>query len=141
MLHLEVNTLAFALLLLRAYAAAHSRQRTRLLESGSGFFEVAALDILDKLRYIDSYRAAGNALRVRAVEATLSLEERHFGGNALIDLLAASDAVGRVEFRHLYACYGSALFGRHAFAEFFAPSFFARCCIYIVVIHILSLGV
>ena len=137
MFHFEVNTLAFALFFLRANAAAHSRQSTCLLERGSGIFEVTAFDVLDKLRDVDSHRATGDALRVRAVEAALSLEQSHLGSDALIDLLVASDAIVGGEFRHLYALNGSALLGRHAFAKLFAPFLLARCGIYIVVFHII----
>ena len=119
--HLVVNATALALLLLRTHTAAHGRKRTGEFDGGCGLAKLAALDALDKTGYVDAHRATGDALRIVAVEATCGLSHRLLGGDALVHLLVASDAIGRVELRHDHAVDGRTLLGVDALAQLHAP--------------------
>ena len=66
------------------------------------------------------------ALRVGAVEASLSFLHCHFAGYALVNFFVAGNAVVGRKFGHFHPWYGSALLGRKAASEFFAPLLVSR---------------
>ena len=120
-LHLVVDALRLALAFLGTNAAAHGRQGARLLEHNRGVVEIFALDILDESRNIDAYGAAGDTRRIRAVEAARCLQNSLVARQALVHLLVAGNAVGRIEFSHFHARNGCTLFGSVAFAQLLTP--------------------
>lgn len=120
-LHLVVDALRLALALLGAHTAAHCGQGARLLEYNRGVVEILALDILDESRNVDAYGTSGDTRRGRAVEAARCLQNGLVARQALVHLLVAGNAVGRIEFSHFHARNGCTLFGSVAFAQLLAP--------------------
>ena len=95
--------------------------------------EVTALYVLDERRYIDSHRASGNALGIRAIEATLCLCKCHLLSDALIYLLVAGDAVVGLQLGHFHTSYRRTFLCCFGFSQFLTPRLIAeRGCIIFV---------
>ena len=104
MTHPEMDTLALALFLLRAYTSANSRQRRTLLDDGSCTEDISFLEFLDEARNMYIHRTALYACRVLAVEAPVALCDRLLKGQTLVHLLAQTLHTHlRTQLRHLYA--------------------------------------
>ncbi len=98
-----MDTLAFALFLLRTNTSAYSRKSRSLLENLSCIEEMATLDVFDERRNIDIDRTTLNASWFATVKATLSLEQCHVGSETDVYFLQTSGGtINRVEFRHLH---------------------------------------
>ena len=87
---------------------------------------MSALDVFNKPRDVDAHGAAGDALRIRAVEAASGLGHGLGLGDALVHLLVASDAVVGRKLRHGHALHGGALFGRVAGTQLGSPLLVAQ---------------
>ena len=131
--HLQADALALALLLLRTHATTHCWQRTGLLEGCGSLSKLATLDVLDEFGDVDAHWAASDALWIGAVEATSCLEHSLLGIDALVNLLVASDAVGRIELWHLNSSDIVSLFSGFRLAQLFTPSLVAR---FVIVFHL-----
>ena len=72
------HAFALALVLLRTYATADSRQSAFALQNFISFCKVFLSYLMDELRNININRAAANTARLRAVQAALCLIYCHF---------------------------------------------------------------
>ena len=68
---LAKDALAFALLFLRAYSSTYGRQRGIFQNNLICAFKIFLFDLLNELRNLDSYRAALNAFRIEASNASV----------------------------------------------------------------------
>ena len=110
--HFQMDTLRFALLLLRAYATADSRQRTGLVDDSRSLLYIAEFDLLDERRYIDVHGAAFDAARVLARQAAVALSERLFGCQAEVNLFVERlNTLLWCQFGHNHTGNSGALFG------------------------------
>ena len=124
--HLQVDALAFALLLLRADASADGRQRRGVLQHAGGFEELAALHVLDERGDIDTDRTSLHTRRVGAIQATLGFGHGLFLGIACVHLLRTGcGAIDGVEFVHRVAGDGGTFLWLHALAQGLTPGGFA----------------
>ena len=110
--HFQVDTLCFALLLLRAYATADGRQRTGLVDDSRSLLYIAEFDLLDERRYIDVHGAAFDAARVLARQATVALGDCLLGCQAEVHLFVERlNTLFGCQFGHNHARDSGALFG------------------------------
>ena len=120
--HFEVDTLALALLLLRADTATDGREGAGFLQHAGSLEELSAFDILDKGRDMDTHRAALHTRGLGTVEATLSLAASLLGREAEVHFLKAGvAAVLGVELGHFDAGYIRPFLILHAFAKLLPP--------------------
>ena len=123
LVHLQVDTLALALLLLRTNTSAHSGQGRGVLQHLSSSQELSALDVLDERWDVDVYRTTLNTSWLGAVQAALSFGHRHLLGQSDVHLLGTcGSTINGVELRHNHALNLSALFWFHALSELITPS-------------------
>ena len=91
---LATDALALALVLLRADAAADGGKHGVLADGIESAAEVLLADLFDKAGDVDVDGAALNTERLLAVEAALSLGQRHLLGEALVDGAEVAGALG-----------------------------------------------
>lgn len=121
-LHLDVDTMALTLLLLRADAAADGGEGGVLFEHAVGSEDLAALDVLDEGRdvHVDGATLAAGGLG--AVDAATGLVHGHLQREALGHLLdAVVGARVHVHHRHGVALEGHAILVLHRLAQLVAP--------------------
>ncbi len=78
LVHLQMDTFGFALLLLRTDATADCGQCTGFFQGLGSFEEFAALDVLDEAGDVDAYGTTFRTSGVGAVQATFGLCQRLF---------------------------------------------------------------
>ena len=102
--HLQMDTLCFALFLLRADATANRRQRTRLMDDIRSLVDITELYLLDESRYIDVHGTTFDAARVLAREATMALGKCLLGRKTEVHLFVQTlNALLGSELGHLDA--------------------------------------
>ena len=102
---LAQDALAFALLFLRADAAADSGQAARFMDDAAGFVDIAEHDLTDEFRDRDVHRASCAAQGLFALQAARRLFRSHFGRIAEGDLGKIPDPLGRRLAWHLVTGY------------------------------------
>ena len=124
--HLQVDALAFALLLLRADASADGGQRRGVLQHAGRLEKLAALYVLDERGDVDADGAALHTRGVGTVQTTFGLGHGLFLGVACVYFFrAGGSAVDGVEFVHRAAGDGGAFLRLHALAQGLTPGSFA----------------
>ena len=122
LVHLQMDTLALALLLLRTYTTADSRQSRCALKNLGSSEELSTFDVLDERRYIDVNRAAFYTSWLSAVETTMSLAYSHLLCQALVYFLGTCGCtIYWVKLRHCYTLYSLALCRLHCSSKLLTP--------------------
>ena len=117
-----MDTLALALLLLRTYTTADSRQSRCALKNLGSSEELSAFDVLDERRYIDVNRAAFYTSWLSAVETTMSLAYSHLLCQTLVYFLGTCcSTIYWVKLRHCYTLYSLALCRLHCSSKLLTP--------------------
>ena len=129
LLHLQVDTFAFALFLLRTYTPTNGRQGTGFFQYLRCFEKFTPFDILDECRDIDTYRTTFHTGWIRTVQATLCLLHGLLFCQAQVHLFQAGmTAIFRIEFVHFHTGNIRAFFIFFALAQFFPPGFGTAGC-------------
>ncbi len=103
LVHLEMYTLALALLLLWTNTTANGWEGRGVLQNLGCSEELATLDVLDEGWNVDAYRATLHTGRLRTVETALGLGQSHLLGQTDVYFLGAgSGTINWVQLWHLY---------------------------------------
>ena len=117
-----MDTLALALLLLRANTSTDSGQGRCVLKNLGSSKELTTLNVLDERWNIDVYRTALNTAWLGAVQTTLGLGHCHLLGKSDVNFLGTGGGtINGVEFRHDDTLNLCTLLGLHALLELLAP--------------------